>query len=54
MSTITQNSVVEIQNLVIIHESWPIKPNPRIIEIALLFLLSSFYFKDKSYEFENS
>ena len=42
MSTITQNSVVEIQNFVIIHESWPIKPNPGIIEIFFFFFCPHF------------
>ena len=41
---ITKNLVMEIQNLVVNYESWPVKSNPAFLKQALVFPYLSFVF----------
>ena len=43
----TKNSVVKIQNLIMIHKSWTVKSNPAIFSILAKFENLSFYISEK-------
>ena len=49
MLMITKNSVVKMQNLVVNHESGPIKLNPEVLVIHWLVLVC-FYMRELSYD----